>query len=216
MPPRRRPSKQREGTAGAGSSAAPRRTREEWLEAALEVLSREGEGRIRVRQIAAALGVTTGSFYWHFQDRADFLEQLLAWWVKHYTTDVATLARSLPGTPRERLKAIATKIIQVHAARYDIAVRAWAAHESGAAEAVRASDAIRIRTVGGLFREMGFRGQELTLRTRTFVTFTSLHSAVGKPQSERVRIAQLHRLIDLLSQHAPGRASGEDVLLRPK
>ena len=83
-------------------------------------------------------------------------------------------------------------------------MRAWAAHEDGAANAVRESDTIRMRAIGGLFREMGFRGRELSMRTRTFVTFASLHIAVGEPQSKRVQIAQLNRLADLLSRDAPG------------
>jgi AcrR family transcriptional regulator len=168
------------------------------------VLSREGDGRIRVRQLAAALGVTTGSFYWHFEDRADFLEQILAWWVRHYTGELAALVPTLPGTPREKLDAIARQVVRSGAARYDVAVRAWAAHEAGAAEAVREADAIRMRAVGSLFRALGFRGRECDVRTKAFVTFGSLHTAVGEQQSDRARVAQFLRLVEILCREAPG------------
>jgi AcrR family transcriptional regulator len=35
---------------------------------------------VRVERLARELGVTKGSFYWHFNDRGDLLEALLAEW----------------------------------------------------------------------------------------------------------------------------------------
>lgn len=201
--PQKRTSRTRSRAPGHPTTVR-RRSREEWLEAALGVLSQEGEGRIRVRQLAAALGVTTGSFYWHFESRAEFLRQILEYWLDHYTVVIARIVASWDGTPRERLERLGEAVIAHDGSRYDVAVRAWAAHEVGAAEALRRADAIRLRTVGGLFRELGFRGRALTFRARAYVTFVSMHALIGDSQPDSTRVVQIRELVDLLCRDAPG------------
>jgi AcrR family transcriptional regulator len=41
-----------------------------WVEAALDALAEGGVDAVRVDPLAKRLGVTRGSFYWHFKDRA--------------------------------------------------------------------------------------------------------------------------------------------------
>src|SRR6516225_2425226 len=52
----------------------------EWIEAALARLGQGGINEVRVELLAKELNVTKGSFYWHFRDRGDLLEQLLDSW----------------------------------------------------------------------------------------------------------------------------------------
>jgi hypothetical protein len=65
-------------------------------------------------------------------------------------------------------------LLEHDSARYDVAVRAWAAQEPAVARRVRRVDQQRIRAVRALFEEMGFSGQELEIRTSTFVVFHSM------------------------------------------
>ena len=61
----------REDAARNGTVPA-RLSREGWLARALEVLGKKGAGQLAVESLARQLGVTKGSFYWHFRDRDDF------------------------------------------------------------------------------------------------------------------------------------------------
>ena len=63
-------------------------SREQWLAAALEVLRQHGVAGVRIVPIARLLGVTTGSFYWHFKDRQDLLQSMLEYWVHTITNSV--------------------------------------------------------------------------------------------------------------------------------
>lgn len=65
-----------------------RLTREEWLAKALEVLARKGVAGMRIDALSKALGVTKGSFYWHFKNRDDFTKNLLDYWMSAFTTNV--------------------------------------------------------------------------------------------------------------------------------
>jgi len=52
----------------------------DWLEAALQVTAEEGIRAVSVEPLAKRLGVTKGSFYWHFKNRNELLTQLVAHW----------------------------------------------------------------------------------------------------------------------------------------
>jgi len=172
----------------AGASRV-RIDRDQWLAEALEVLSREGNARITVRNISESLGVTTGSFYWHFENREDFVDAIVDFWDKAFTEKVAHRIRRSPAEPREQLLELMKVLTEENLGRYDIAVRAWATHDNKVAKAVRKVDRQRFETVRGLFAAMGFVEPELDMRTRTFVVFFSLESAVYTKQSKRARLA---------------------------
>ncbi len=56
------------------STSAKRSTRlasEDWTDAALEVLRTQGRAGITINTLCDHLGVTRGSFYWHFADLDD-------------------------------------------------------------------------------------------------------------------------------------------------
>jgi AcrR family transcriptional regulator len=159
--------------------ARERLSREDWLEQALEVLSREGEGRIRVDSICRALGVTKGSFYWHFKSRSDFMQSLLEYWNARYTNSVRERAEAMGGPAEERLRFLFGMVLKGRLARYDSAFDAWAAHEPHVASVVREVYQIRYEYVESLLREMGFRGVGLETRTVALLGFLKFESAAG-------------------------------------
>jgi AcrR family transcriptional regulator len=79
-----------------------RLAREDWLKAALSLCA-AGIDSVKVAPLAERLGVTTGSFYWHFKNRRELLEALLDYW-EHETTDMAiAAAREFAGSPTNRI-----------------------------------------------------------------------------------------------------------------
>src|SRR5688572_29530985 len=84
-------------------AAAGRRRlrRDDWIRGAIAQLQRGGIDAVRVAALAPRLGVTRGSFYWHFADRAALLEALLEDWEAE-TPQLIAAASEAPA-PRERL-----------------------------------------------------------------------------------------------------------------
>ena len=56
-------------------------SRDDWVEAAWETLGEAGVDGVRVEGLARKLGVTKGSFYWHFKNRRDLIDALFERWL---------------------------------------------------------------------------------------------------------------------------------------
>ena len=110
----------------ATKEKSKRLSREDWLAAALEVLYGEGVGKVSIVRIARDLGVTSGSFYWHFKDRNDLLRSLLSFWVRTQTEAIFEEVEQSEGTPSELLFKLMEILTLGEQARYEVAVRAWA------------------------------------------------------------------------------------------
>ena len=57
-----------------------RLSRDDWLDAAFDAVVEGGFDSVRVLLLADRLGVTRGSFYWHFKDHADLVDSLIRRW----------------------------------------------------------------------------------------------------------------------------------------
>jgi AcrR family transcriptional regulator len=75
---------------------------EAWIDAALDLIAEQGVAAVAVEPLARRLGVTKGSFYWHFENRDALIEAALRRWE---TRDVEALIREADriADPRERL-----------------------------------------------------------------------------------------------------------------
>jgi AcrR family transcriptional regulator len=69
----------------------PTLTASDWAEAALQLIAEQGLGALTVSTLAARLGVTKGSFYWHFAGRAELLAAALARWERTTTENISGL-----------------------------------------------------------------------------------------------------------------------------
>ena len=78
--------------------------REDWVNAAFERLGAGGVEAVRVEPLAKDLGVTKGSFYWHFRDREALLDAVLEAWEARETDHYIKTAETDGGQPGERLR----------------------------------------------------------------------------------------------------------------
>ncbi|MDJ0813367.1 MAG: TetR/AcrR family transcriptional regulator [Woeseiaceae bacterium] len=167
-----------------------RLSREVWLEKALEALA-ESPTHLRVDHLAEKLGVSKGSFYFHFKGRAEFVYALAEYWRDAYTSVVADAALHEKGTPEEKLYFLMQTIIGQGASGMDIPVRALARIEPDIMPVIREVDEIRLQTLRELFAEMGFEGTELEMRTRIFVACHSMDASLAVKMSREEALAQL-------------------------
>jgi AcrR family transcriptional regulator len=129
------------------------RTKDDWLRAARLALLHGGPDAVRVEPLARALGVTKGSFYWHFRDRRALLEALLREWEEETQLLTDALKRA---DPRGALPSVIEELAKRNQTSErgespsDAAIFAWAALDPRVAK--RANQSERERML--LFRRL--------------------------------------------------------------
>src|SRR5690606_28788071 len=78
---------------------------EDWALAALDVIAEQGLAAVAVEPLARRLGVTKGSFYWHFPSREALLVAALERWEAIEQETVFGKLEAIPD-PLARLKAL--------------------------------------------------------------------------------------------------------------
>jgi AcrR family transcriptional regulator len=151
---------------------------EDWELAALEAIREGGLAAVAVESLARRLGVTKGSFYWHFANRSALLDAAIDRWEHHYGDPPAAM---LPdASPRERLDAIVAKAVEVS---QDDTVHARMVVEAAADPRVAAAVARiterRLEGLGALLRAAGLppaaARARATVLYSTFMGLQQLH-----------------------------------------
>jgi len=185
------------------ASNRPQQTRESWVIAAFNSLYREGIDNVRVERLAIELGVTKGSFYWHFKNREDLLDALIEYWEKEMTQTVLDAAAVFHGSPEDRLINTFREIIGKERTKYDPAVRTWAKTDPGIRKVVEHVDKIRLSFLQGLFRDVGFDEQEAEIRARLMYYYVMGESMVTIQEPLEKRIRMLDVKIRIIMQPLP-------------
>jgi AcrR family transcriptional regulator len=176
-------------------SEQARHSKEEWLARALEVLGKKGASELTVESLAQKLGVTKGSFYWHFKNRDNFFRQLIEYWDINFTQTVIAKISGLGGPPEERLLQLMRLVLEKRLDRFEMPVRAWAQQDQALTPLVRSVDRHRISFVRSLFLEMGFDEDEADMRTRVFLTYMITQRSLLPTTAKNKQLTELHRRV---------------------
>jgi AcrR family transcriptional regulator len=147
-----------------------------WIDAAFDVLAEGGIDAVRIDPLAKRLGVTRGSFYWHFKDREALHKAMLKQWRKWATYQIGDKIDRAAPDARERLRknlALPTAGPRAkRAAAIEMAIRFWARRDEEAANAVRRIDHQRLRYYAKHFVDLG-HGEE-DARRRAYLFYATL------------------------------------------
>jgi len=80
-------------------------SREAWVKAATNLIAQEGVKAVAVEPLAMVLGVTKGSFYWHFKNRDELIQAVLEAWEQDQSADVVSRYGGI-ADPRRRLRVL--------------------------------------------------------------------------------------------------------------
>ncbi|MBK5096761.1 MAG: TetR/AcrR family transcriptional regulator [Gemmatimonadetes bacterium] len=146
-----------------------------------------GIGAVTVKDLARQLEVSRGSFYHHFTDRDELLQELLRYWEDKWTIQVREDVRALRLGPSETLLALARIIRHRGASRYDVRVRAWALEDPSVRDLIRRVDEERLEFIRIQFEALGFDELEAESRARLFLYYEMAEPAVLAEQSEELK-----------------------------
>jgi AcrR family transcriptional regulator len=134
----------------------------EWVNAGLKALAKSGFSALKADTLANSLGVSRGSFYWHFADVSAFQAAILGRWRE---IALENIIAEIEGTADDRLEALVYRAFAADSG-IERAVRAWATADAQARAAVEAVDVERIRYLRKLLIEAGVHQNVARTRAR--------------------------------------------------
>ena len=143
----------RKGT-GAKRLDEPTLTAADWAEAALHLIAEAGLGALTVEALAVRLGVTKGSFYWHFKGRSELLAAALGRWERRATTE-ALAGLSAVTDARQRLYLILEAATRSPKSRTLYAALAEAAEDPIVRRVLNRVASARIEYLEACYRDLG-------------------------------------------------------------
>ncbi len=146
-----------------------RLTKRDWTGAALAALAAQGLSGVAIEPLAATLGATKGSGYWHFANRAALVRETLARWEEQTAEIIASLEQG--GTAYERLRRLLYGAVgSVDQNAVELALLAHADDPDVADVLARVSER-RLDYITGLFVQLGCRPKEA--RRRAVFSYTT-------------------------------------------
>ena len=177
-------------------------SRKDWIDFALQKLSREGIDKVTVAALARDLKVTKGSFYWHFKDRKHLLKAMLARWEETGSAVVFNEVERVGGDARSRLKHMSNFIFKRYGDQlnFELSLREWGRKDPEIRHVIAQEDERRMDYIRGLFAEIcenpKIAEAKAWLMFSLFIGETMIASPVKEQTREKLLWVCLESLLD--------------------
>ncbi len=157
----------------------------DWEQEALKMIAEQGVTAVAVEPLARRMGITKGSFYWHFSSREALLEQAIQLWEEH---DARNLANSMAAIndPRERMISFFRRTSRERLTHEVYSALCAAADHPQVAPVLERVANRRMRQIAVAFMELGFDNDAAEHRARlaysAYLGFLQLQRQRQAPQ----------------------------------
>lgn len=173
-----------------------RLSKTEWLDHGLNDLATKGFTSLKADKLAKSLGVSRGSFYWHFKDLAAFHQAVINHWHDQMVGGINMLNEA-PFAPEVKLQ----QVIEIGVTgdrNLEQAIRAWSFNAAHVNDVVAKVDALRLEFLEKAFGAMGISAETASARARViycgFLGQLMLREPLTVSQQQQIT-AELGRLI---------------------
>jgi AcrR family transcriptional regulator len=161
----------------------PKNSHLDWLTFALEILIKKGPDHLKITPLCELKGVTKGSFYHHFKNRAVFIESLMLHWYEATTVAFIEQANT-QASPLERLQEL-NKVITNTNIEAETHIRAWALKNSEISVHLQKIDNQRQEYLAQCYVELGAdRPTAKDVALLAYANFLGMQQIHPKPSIE--------------------------------
>jgi len=172
-------------------------TRADWISGAWKMLGEKGLDGVRVEPLARRLGVTKGSFYWHFKGRQELIEALVDYWFSLWDHEISN-DRLSQSNPVDRIWVLFENVIGRLSRGQTVSLRMLSHSDEDIARRIEERDRQRLAFLIDQLQELGFSPQEARVRGQVYqvlMTGEFLRSG-GQLLSARIeRARDYHQLL---------------------
>lgn len=186
---------------GANPRANSRHCVQDWVQAGFRILAEDGVQALTIDRLCRRLGVTKGSFYWHFTNMKVYRQRLIDTWAVIHDEDRSGFDDLGRLPPRQRMSRLMTSLVGPRHWMLERAMREWAQSEDAVAAGVRESDRRVVAAVRQAFLDDGFDFDSADMRAQSaFAAGIGFLHLAGSHPSPRAT-ARRDEFVDLLFRH---------------
>jgi AcrR family transcriptional regulator len=171
---------------------------DDWVRAAFEIMIDHGIAGVKIHLLCERLGVTKGSFYWHFADLDAFHQTL----IDRFRAEAANVPEALGAHDPQDADAALLHVMSAFANKRNRelsrAMRTWAETDPRAAAAMKTADGILLERVTEAIVSVGFDEEEAEVRAKILyyagIGFAHV-GALGKKTSPAAELEATWRII---------------------
>jgi AcrR family transcriptional regulator len=174
---------------------------QDWIDLGLKTLAKSGFTALKAEPLAKTMGVSRGSFYWHFADIGAFHGAILARWREVATEQIIAAVEAARDSNRsEDPLAVLLKLTFGSKLMLEKAVRSWAAHDARARAAVVAVDRRRLDYIESLLKQAGLADE--VARARAQILFWAFfgYALADQPLAPERQQAVLDELLRIVAR----------------
>ena len=173
----------------------------DWEQAALHTIAENGIAAVAVEALARRLGVTKGSFYWHFATREALIQAALDRWERDDEQDVLASIEAV-ADPRERVRELIRQVSHKRPSHAVFAALIKALDHPLIGPVIARVSQRRLEFVSRAFHQAGFDAATAANRARlaysAYVGFVQL-AQIGQPRMHHDEFeAYIRDFIDIL------------------
>jgi AcrR family transcriptional regulator len=183
-------------------------TRRDWLEAGQALLRKRGVAGLKLRPLAASLGISTGSFYHHFADFDAFLAELARYYSGEQLAEHLRVVHAEATTAYDRIVRASQIAHEVVLSELIAAMRAWARRDPAVAVEVDTLEQGLLAFLAECFADLGFTADEASVRA--FVLLSAASGGVTPPELADGKAALGRLIIDMACAGAPKRSAAQE------
>ncbi|AFM16347.1 transcriptional regulator [Mycolicibacterium chubuense NBB4] len=177
---------------------ASRLSADDWVQAGYAILADGGLEALKLDRLCRRLGVTKGSFYWHFTDMAGYRAAVVEAWGQLRDRDRSRFGALGDLPPRDRLAQMMASLLGERHWSLERAMREWARTDPAAAASVRAADRQVLDAVRRAYEDAGFTGEDADMRANaTFAVGVGFLHLSGETPNARLA-SQRDRFLDVM------------------
>ncbi|WP_299851058.1 TetR/AcrR family transcriptional regulator [uncultured Roseovarius sp.] len=166
---------------------------EDWIAASRKMLIARGISSVKVEPLARQLGVTPGSFYWHFKNREALYRALLKDWLASNVHPFIEALDEAADDPQAQYLALANVWVlsPQFDASLDVAVREWGKTSKLAARTMRFIDHKRISLYQWVIEGFGHDTMSALVRARTMYYHQIGYYTMRVEEDPEMRLLQI-------------------------
>lgn len=161
-----------------------KKSENEWLFKAIEILKKKGIAEVKVGRIAKELNLSKKEFYLIYDDRKQLLDHILKYYHHNHHRKFVDFSNNFKGTPQDKFRALHEAVSETNFNDFESAVRRWSRRDEDVSVFMDRIDRQRLKIVKEILTEMGFNEEEAHTRASLYyLTHVGNVATMGRLQN---------------------------------